>query len=74
MGYKSKNNVTAQARIDFDVGEIADLFDEETEDGWLLAKGIYENGKNVEEDGVKLSIKSLSLSLDNLEGDNIPKV
>merc|ERR1711957_200653 len=50
MGYKSKNNVTAQAMIDFDVGEI------------------------VEEDDVKLSIKSLSLALDNLEGDNIPKL
>jgi len=74
MGYKSKNNVTAQAMIDFDVGEIADLFDEETDADWLLAKGIYENGKNVEEDDVKLSIKSLSLALDNLEGDNIPKV
>merc|ERR1740130_924996 len=74
MGYKSKNNVTAQAMIDFDVGEIADLFDEETDADWLLAKGIYENGKNVEEDDVKLSIKSLSLALDNLEGDNIPKL
>ena len=74
MGYKSKNNVTAQARIDFDVGEIADLFDLETDDDWLLAKDIYENGKNVEEDNVKLSIQSLSRSLVNLEVDNIPKV
>merc|ERR1740115_84731 len=74
MGYKSKNNVPAKAMIDFDVGEIADLFDEETDADWLLAKGIYENGKNVEEDDVKLSIKSLSLALDNLEGDNIPKL
>jgi len=74
MGYKSKNNVTAQARIDFDVGEIADLFDLETDDDWLLAKDIYENGKNVEEDNVKLSIQSLSRSLVNLEVDNIPKL
>ena len=73
-GYFSTNDVTKQASIDLDVGEIADLFDAETDGNWTVAKGIYENGKNVEKDGEKLSIQSLSLDLDDLEDDDIPKV
>jgi len=73
-GYFSTNDVTKQASIDLDVGEIADLFDAETDGNWTVAKGIYENGKNVEKDGEKLSIQSLSLDLDDLEDDDIPKL
>ena len=74
-GYFSTNDVTKQASIDLDVGEIADLFDAETDGNWTVAKVIYENGKNVETDDMeKLSIQSLSLSLNDLEDDDIPKV
>ena len=75
MGYYSTNNVTAEAKIDLDVAEIGKLFDGETDGNWTLAKGIYEVGKNgVEENGGKLSIKSMSLALNDLDGKEIPKV
>jgi len=75
MGYYSTNNVTAEAKIDLDVAEIGKLFDGETDGNWTLAEGIYEFGKNgVKENGDTLSIESMSLALNALNGKEIPKL